>query len=104
MVINLSAQGGHTMSKRSQEKRNRRAKEKAKQLRKQRNASPLSRLVGGAEGKGIECWSMTDPDGRLLSYYVFRGLRGTGGHVLACLLVDFDCLGLKDAFCRFDVS
>ena len=91
------------MSKRSQQKRNARSKEKAKQLRRERGMSPLSRLVGGPDGDDVECWAhYADADERLVSFLAFRAVRGAG-FAVACFLVDFDCIGLKDAFYRLDV-
>jgi hypothetical protein len=89
------------MSKRSQEKRRARAKEKAKLARRERGTSPLSRLAGNEAG--IECWLHYDAtDDRMVNITVFRPVRG-GGSAAAFFLVDYDCIGLKDAFYRLDV-
>jgi hypothetical protein len=47
----------------------------------------------------------SSPDARMLDVIVLRPVRGGGsGHVGAFFLIDRDCMGLKDAFCRLDVD
>jgi hypothetical protein len=88
------------MSKRSQDKRRARAKEKAKAARRERGASPLSRLAG--DGSNIECWMhRVAEDARIVNLIVFRPVRD-GSFAAAFFLIDYDCIGLKDAFHRFD--
>ena len=90
------------MSKRSQEKRPARAKEKKLARRRMSGMSPFSRLAGDAQT--CECWvSYQSADNRLRSLYVLRPVRG-GAHVAAVFLIDYDCIGLKDAFYRLDVD
>lgn len=84
------------MSKKSQDKRKARSKEKAKTARRAGGVSPLARLAPGEEG--IECWVLYVPeDDRTQDINVFRRVRG-GGAVAAYFLIDFECIGLKDAF------
>ncbi|HUO07591.1 MAG TPA: hypothetical protein VM008_04775 [Phycisphaerae bacterium] len=89
------------MSKRSQEKRRARAKEKAKAARRERGMSPLSRLAG--DGTNLECWMhYVAEDARMVNIVAFRPVRD-GTFAAAFFLIDYDCIGLKDAFYRFDV-
>jgi hypothetical protein len=91
------------MSKRSQDKRRARAKEKKQNKRREQGISPLSRLAGVAEDV-CECWSSyAEEDGGIRSVTVMRPIRG-GGHVAAFFLIDYDCIGLKDAFVRLNVD
>src|ERR1035437_3006647 len=73
-------------------------------MRRRRGASPLSQLIGGAEGDGVECWKQYDSRGLdcMVNFAVFRGVRG-GSSAGAIFLVDYLCIGLKDAFYRLDV-
>ncbi|MCL2639551.1 MAG: hypothetical protein FWD53_01770 [Phycisphaerales bacterium] len=96
------------MSKRSQDKRKARAKEKAKQARRERGRSLWDNLVsneGGNGGGGVECWKQFDPEklDEMEDFLVFRKVR-SGGWVVAFFLVDYLCIGLKDVFCRTDVT
>lgn len=90
------------MSKRSQEKRKARAKEKRLAKRRMMGSSPLSRLAGTAE-ETCECWMTASPDSRMVSLSVLRPVRG-GQMVAAFFLIDYDCIGLKDAFYRLNVD
>jgi hypothetical protein len=91
------------MSKRSQEKRRARAKEKKRAHRRLQGADPLSLLAETADST-CECWSTyAEQDNRIRSLIAFRPLR-TGGHAAAYFLIDYDCLGLKDAFVRTNVD
>ena len=90
------------MSKRSQEKRRARSKEKKLARRRMMGISPLARLAGTAE-EACECWMNCSPDERMISLTVLRPVRG-GETVAALLLIDRDCVGLKDAFYRLDVD
>jgi hypothetical protein len=88
------------MSKRSQEKRRARAKEKKLAKRRLQGSSPLSRL---ADVQHCECWMTASPDDRMVGIYVLRPVRG-GTTAAAVFLIDRDCIGLKDAFYRVDVE
>jgi hypothetical protein len=90
------------MSKRSQEKRQARAKERKLARRRRLGGSPLSRLAGAAE-ETCECWMSISEDEAMLSLHVMRPARG-GQTVGAFFLVDRDCVGLKDAFYRLDID
>jgi hypothetical protein len=90
------------MSKRSQEKRRARSKEKKLAQRRLMGASPLSRLAGTAE-ETCECWMNCSPDERMVSFQVMRPVRG-GQMVGAFFLIDRDCVGLKDAFYRLNIE
>ena len=90
------------MSKRSQEKRKARSKEKKLAQRRFLGSSPLTRLAGTAE-ETCECWLNCSPDQRMISLSVLRPVRG-GQMVGAFFLIDRDCVGLKDAFYRLDVD
>ncbi|MCL2649084.1 MAG: hypothetical protein FWD61_19145 [Phycisphaerales bacterium] len=93
------------MSKRSQEKRRARAKEKAQKARRERGRSLWDNLVGDGDGSGVECWKQFDPEklDEMEDFLVFRKVRN-GGYVVAFFLVDYLCIGLKDVFCRTDVT
>jgi len=88
------------MSKKSQDKRRARAKEKAARARKQKNASPLAMLSNDP----AECWcTYMAEDMRMLNIVAFR--KSTLGDMTAAFfLIDFDCIGVKDAFYELDVS
>jgi hypothetical protein len=88
------------MSKRSQEKRRARAKEKKLAKRRLQGSSPLSRL---ADVQYCECWMTASPDDRMVSISVLRPVRG-GTMAGAVFLIDRDCIGLKDAFSRLDIE
>src|ERR1035437_563598 len=88
------------MSKRSQEKRRARSKEKKLAKRRLQGTSPLSRL---ADVQHCECWMSASPDQRMVSIHVMRPVRG-GQTVAAVFLIDRDCIGLKDAFYRLDID
>jgi hypothetical protein len=90
------------MSKRSQDKRRARAKEKKLAKRRLQGTSPLARLAGRAE-ETCECWLTQSEDERMVSLEVMRPARG-GQTVAAFFLIDRDCVGVKDAFCRLDVD
>jgi len=90
------------MSKRSQDKRKARAKEKAHNARRERGRSRWDNLVG--DDSGVECWLQFDSEGLdpMESLIVFRKVR-SGGHVAAFFLIDYLCIGLKDVCCHADV-
>jgi hypothetical protein len=89
------------MSKRSQEKRKAQRKEKAAALRR-RQALGLAGNLASVET--CQCYiSGTREEGGLESLHVFRNTRD-GLVAGAFFLIDYDCLGLKDAFVRQDVS
>ncbi len=90
------------MSKRSQEKRQARSKEKKHARHRMLGASPLSRLAGTAEDT-CECWMGCSSDQRMISLHVMRPVRG-GQTVGAFFLIDRDCIGLKDAFYRLEID
>ncbi len=91
------------MSKRSQEKRRARSKEKKLAKRRMLAISPMDRLVGTAE-ENCECWMhYAADDDRTRNIMVWRPVRG-GGFAAGFFLIDLDCLGLKDAFWRADVE
>lgn len=88
------------MSKRSQEKRRARSKEKKLAKRRLQGSNPLSRL---ADVQYCECWMVSSPDDRMISVQVLRPVRG-GTTAAAIFLIDRDCIGLKDAFYRVSVD
>ena len=88
------------MSKRSQEKRRARSKEKKLAKRRLQGSSPLSRL---ADVQHCECWMTASSDDRMLGIQVLRPVRG-GTTAAAIFLIDRDCIGLKDAFYQTDVD
>jgi hypothetical protein len=91
------------MSRRSQEKRKARSKEKKLAKRRLQGMSPLARLAGTAEGT-CECWMQYDKeDDRTRNLIAIRPVFG-GGSVAGFFLIDMDCLGVKDAFVRRNVD
>lgn len=88
------------MSKRSQEKRRARAKEKKLAKRRLQGSSPLSRL---ADERYCECWEFASADDRMISIQVLRPVRG-GQTAAAIFLIDRDCIGLKNAYYRASVE
>jgi hypothetical protein len=88
------------MSKRNQDKRRARAKEKKLAKRRLQGTSPLARL---ADEQHCECWMTKSLDDRMISVHVMRPVRG-GQMAGAFFLIDRDCIGLKDAFYRLDMD
>jgi hypothetical protein len=89
------------MSQRSQERRAAKRKEKARQLRRLAGASPMMIL---APLHTIECYRSDLPSSdRLIDIIAIRPDRQGRDHA-AGFLIDRDCIGLKDAFVKFDVS
>lgn len=90
------------MSKRSQEKRKATRKAKAAALRRRQGMGLAGNL---ASIETCQCYIMGGQDeGSLMeSVQVFRNTRD-GLVAGAFFLIDYDCLGLKDAFVRQDVS
>lgn len=89
------------MSKRSQEKRRARAKEKKLAKRRIMGSSPLSRLAGE---ETCECWLGYEKEiDRKKLLRVLRDVRG-GGTVAVDFMLDYDGFGVKNAHCVLDVD
>ena len=87
------------MSKRNQGKRQAKRKAKAAARRREQGKSPLARL-GSLES--VRCFSQGSAgDEGMESVIVIREVRG-GGNIAAFFLIDYTCIGLKDAFYRLD--
>jgi hypothetical protein len=90
------------MSRRSQEKRRAKAREKKRAHRRMLGSSPLSRLAGLPE-EACECWMDFWDGDRKISLHVLRPVRG-GQTVGVFFLIDRDCIGLQDALYRLDME
>ncbi|HVX84596.1 MAG TPA: hypothetical protein VH253_07250 [Phycisphaerae bacterium] len=85
------------MSKRSQQKRQARARERAKDARRRRNASPIALL---APESSIRCYIQGGVEDEMARLSIFRDMAG-GYLAFAGFLIDYRCLGVKDAHARF---
>jgi hypothetical protein len=88
------------MSKRSQQKRQARTREKAKDARRRRNANPTSLL--GPESS-IRCYIHGGVEDQMARLSIFRDMAD-GYVAFAGFLIDYRCLGVKDAYARFNLD
>lgn len=84
------------MSRRSQDKRRAARKAQAKERRRMQGRSPLSKLGRLEETR---CYIRGGKTDEMASLLAARPLRD-GGQILAAFLIDYQCLGIKDAWYR----
>ena len=92
------------MSRDSRKTERHRLKRKHKKLEKRREQSRTALQRLAAEGGSLECWINPDWREQGIASLQVLGQAASGRWASAGFLLDFGCLGLKDAFGRGDIN
>jgi hypothetical protein len=87
---------------RKQDKRRVKRQEKRRSARAAQSSSPYRRI--GTHGETKACYLSRDWKNHGMGSLLCLRKAPGGGHALAAFLIDFWCLGLKDAWGRVDIS
>lgn len=92
--------------KRSDRKKQQKALKRRKRIRKERAPKPISprQYLHHARNYPIEgCWTQKGWEQSGLAVVVVARRQPNGNIAFGCYLVDYYCLGIKDAYCNADI-